>query len=172
LNIALKQALDGLTTVRNKSLAGQLVNGSYPIGGYYFHIDYSQPSQFVLFGRIQPLVYGQSSYQTGLINDLRTKQFSNVRFIEVCARRPLGVQEELGLPCQSAGWEKISWQNSQDFLEINFNLPDEVLVNYNQYNQDDGYVYLGGVIKHQLNNLSAYFYIDLRSGLVSGDIIP
>ena len=159
-SVAIKQIINGITTVRTMALGGQmLTNGTFPEGGYGINFDISNPSQFVLFE--MPVAGG--SYQSGdgimLTNGLT--QFKNIEFIQFC-----GTNNVTTLPCQ-AGWQDLK-SGIDNYLEVVFVSPGVVMANYPSA---PDYKYVGGIIEHQDTKKKAYFYVSLVSGLVTGDLL-
>jgi len=177
LDVILKQIISGITSARNMSLGGQLIDKAIPENGYGIHFDdfSSDVDQYYLFaafaGSNQPLV-----------NSLR--KFNNVEFISFCTTKeeiileqgtcsnnpsvscsknqdcpPGGICRLVILPCQSP-----TWQNAGDSLEVIFSLAQQVSSNPS----DPEFKYVGGVIEHNRTKQRVYFYISLLSGLVGG----
>ncbi|MFA6410932.1 MAG: hypothetical protein WCW26_05170 [Candidatus Buchananbacteria bacterium] len=171
LDIVLRRVIESIGKVRNLSLGGQITNETFPTGGYGIHFDFANPSQYALFAAFEKDDgYIPSGAQAnGLPSSVFS--FSGVKFIQFCGHQKLAQDEILGLPCEGQGWQQISWQNAEDFLEINFLALSEMAVNYTNKQPDENYRYIGGVFIQEKTDLQGYFYVSLTSGLVTGDLI-
>ncbi|MFA6215777.1 MAG: prepilin-type N-terminal cleavage/methylation domain-containing protein [Patescibacteria group bacterium] len=158
IDIVTKQIINGVTTVRNMNLGGQqLVNGSFPDGGYGIDFDLAYPSRYVLFSAAN----AGDSYAPGneLVNGI--KQFNgNIKITQLCG---LTASEITGLPCDpAAGWQLIG-----NFLAVVFSLPNNITTHFAN---PGSYKYVGGTLEHQISGQKAYFYVSLISGLTAGDL--
>ncbi|MBI3290672.1 type II secretion system protein [Candidatus Falkowbacteria bacterium] len=158
IDVVLKQIISGVSTIRNYSIGGQLINGSFPGGGYGINFDLKNPSQFVLYAADFP----DTSLAAGEVLANGVGRFTDIKFIELCG---LDATEVTSLPCQEGTWEDLG-----DFLEIIFSLSNGISFNYE--GEDAGYKFAGGIIEHQKTGLQSYFYVSLVSGLISGGLVP
>ncbi len=161
LDSAVKQVVDGITTVRNMSLGGQLLtNQSFPANGYGIYFD-GVNQQFKLFAALEG---SEEDLPKGIT------KFSNVEFIDFCGfAGEINPGEKLPLPCEGTGWLNKS-NGFGDYLKIIFSLPDEIISDPSSLGASGQFNYVGGVMKHKKTGQQAYFYISLISGAVSGDL--
>ncbi|MFA5021901.1 MAG: hypothetical protein WC508_02395 [Patescibacteria group bacterium] len=166
LDVVIKRIVDGITTVRNMSLGGQLTNSSFPEGGYGIHFDFDNPNRYILF---LAAVAGNSYIPNvnGLSNGI--VEFDGIKLTEVCGHKELQLNETLGLPCTDS-WQRINWQTAGDFMEIKFLAYNEMAINYSNYQLSDDFKYIGGVVSQEKTGQTGYFYVSLVSGLISGDL--
>jgi len=158
IEVALKQVIDGITTVRTMSLGGQLINGDFPAGGYAIHFNLQNPSQYILYQASAPA----ASYHPGAELPNGISPLKEVKLVSLCG---LDQDQIISRPCQNSDWD-----NSTNPLEIIFSLANEIFVNPATDEQSGlPFKYVGGVIEHQKTGQQSYFYISLVSGLVTGD---
>lgn len=169
LDVSLKQIDHGISTVRNYSLAGREVTaGVIPDGGYGIQFDSSGLSGQTGYGQGQT-GYGQASNEFTLFAVINSVtqilpngriDLGGVQLISYC-----GYTQEVvsALPCQGAGWVDIG-----NYLNIIYKPNGTVLVNYS----DSGsYEFVGGIIEHKKTGRRAYFYVSLKSGIVSEGLL-
>jgi len=168
LDVVLKQVIDGVSTVRNMSLGGQVLDdGLFPAGGYGINFNLAeQPDQYILYAVAE--VGG--NYSPGDELSVGITQFKNIELIKLCGLAEEVISDATGLPCQRPDWKELKHAD-EEYLEVIFPLSGEVLINYPPHPALGDLYYVGGVIEHQKTNRQAYFYVSLASGLVTGSLV-
>lgn len=154
INIVLKQIINGITTVRNMSLGGQMIDGAFPEIGYGIDFDLASPNQFSLFAAYEEDKGGNQPLPNG------TTIFQNVEFTNFYGLTSQELDDEGKLIKPGEG----SWRDIGNNLQIIFSLGGDITTNVN------GYDYVGGKIRHNKTGQQAYFYVSLISGLVTGEL--
>lgn len=172
LDGVVKQIVDGIGSMRNATLGGQVVdiagNRVFPAGGYAVNFDITpgeSRSRFILYadGANDGVANGQ--YDTGEEVSGGIINFENVLLTQLCGLDQTSVDS---IPCSNdpenpgaANWDSLGG----DVLNIIFPVPGQVVANYEL---PGSYQYVGGTFYHEKTNQYGYFYISLLSGLVSG----
>lgn len=158
IDVAIKQVVDKIRTVRNLSLGGQLLaDDTFPDGGYgvYFKSNEPDNDRIQLYAALDEVNNGFDPEQI-LTN--QTVIFNNITITDLCG---LTADEVVDLPCQGA------WQDAGNYLEAIYRETGSVLANYGQ---GSGFKHVGGVMTSSKTGQQAYFYISLISGAVTGDL--
>lgn len=168
LDVITRQIIDGVSTVRNMALGGQLIvdpvtsNRVYPDGGYGISFNRTNLNQFVLFADFDASgTYnaGAEEIPNGIV------QFSNVDIIDLCVSSAITVTD---LPCQTSDWVSIA----SNRLDITFPRPGVVIASDGTDLLSIAFPnirFVGGVLEHQKTEQQSYFYVSLFSGLITGD---
>ncbi|MAF13473.1 MAG: hypothetical protein CMI53_01095 [Parcubacteria group bacterium] len=158
-----KKIVNGVTTVRNMNLGGQLIdnpvpppNEIFPDGGYGIRFEIlpsPTPDEVTLF----------AVDTTGEI-EIDKFELDKIEFIEFCGLTDDTVAS--GLPCEG-NWDTLS--QSINPLEIIFSAPGEITAVPSEDNFSTKFIFVGGKIRHTETGQEAYFYVSVLSGLVVSD---
>lgn len=170
LDLVMKQITSAVSSVRNKSLAGEIMQNPtpppeqiFPEGGYeiYLQAPTNSAVSYSLFAVLQ------SGTEIALPNS--TKTFPEIEFFNPDNPNQLGfvattvevVDGRLGETCYIGNWLKIIFTES-----------GVITVDYPTSCGEEGEIkYVGGFFRHKQTGQKAYFYVSLLSGLVTGSQI-
>lgn len=169
LDSIMSQIVNAISTVRNKTLAGEIMaNPSpppdqiFPEGGYEVRFD--NATSTVSYSLKAVL---QSGTEIDLPNSSKT--FSEIEFFNPDNPAQIGFlattfENEAGgfyQTCYIGNWLKIIFTES-----------GKVTVAYPTTCDQTGEIkYVGGIFRHKQTGQTAYFYVSLLSGLVTGSLI-
>ncbi len=173
VKMTINQVVSDINKTKNWAQAGRVdQTGNYPFGGYLVRFFYRYPKNYYIATSSAEFINSSSS-RFSSSNLVQNGQITlkNYKFIQFCGLDNSIVDlEETGLPCDDTKitkWKNIQWQVMTDFLEIGFNQPNLMIVNYPGYLSSDNFKYIGGIIQDVNTLEKGYFYISLISGLTS-----
>jgi len=170
LDSIMSQIVNAVSTVRNKTLAGEIMaNPSpppdqiFPEGGYeiYFQVLPDSSVSYTLKAVLQ------SGTEIDLPNSSKT--FLEIEFFNPDNPAQIGFLATT-FENEAGGFYQTCYIG--DWLKIIFSESGGVAVDYpTACNQPGEIKYVGGIFRHKQTSQTAYFYVSLLSGLVSGSLI-
>jgi len=163
LDSTLKQAINGIETARQFTLAGRVLDeGLFPGGGYGIEFR-TNPSSYQIFAIPNQ---GGPDY----LLEREYQQFLPIDFFSPFSETP-----ELGFLATSNEMASEPECYIGNYLRIIFAGPDNIYAEWDKDNYpcdlEQGIKYVGALLRDKKNNQQAYFYVSLLSGMVSGSLI-
>ncbi|OGY47408.1 MAG: hypothetical protein A3J65_00045 [Candidatus Buchananbacteria bacterium RIFCSPHIGHO2_02_FULL_45_11b] len=168
IDVNLKQLVEGITSVRTKSLAGQLLvdPAVYPAGtttdGYGIRFIKGRQS----YESFAVLPAYAAVPKPSLPNN--PQEIGNIKIISLSGL----VEPEADKPFP-LGLDQSPWQNlgipekPSPSLEIIFSLPNSIMAVPAADGAGNQFKYVGGMIEHVKSGRRGYFYVSLLSGAVN-----